>query len=84
MGFNTNEVELKWGIYKEYQKEYILILIAPQGGAAEGRIPSHIPYVFSSNEIESKWGLIPILIQTPSVSNPINYLPIVHRKCNGF
>jgi len=26
-------------IYKEYEKEYILILLTPRGGAAEGRAP---------------------------------------------
>jgi len=26
-------------MYKEYEKEYILISLTPQGGAAEGRAP---------------------------------------------
>ena len=54
----------------EYEKEYILILLTPQGGKAEGRaplvlsisleyIPSQIPYILSINGVESKMGFNP-------------------------
>ena len=32
-------------MYKEYEKEYILILLTPQGGAAEGRASRSVYFI---------------------------------------